>query len=53
MIFTHSFFLKGGGGGSLYDQLINTRIFALEMNKPFIWVLEIMMQMAMGTIQFC
>ena len=39
-------------GGNLYNHLVSTTIFALKMNKLFIWDLKIMSKMARGTMDF-
>ena len=39
-------------GGNLYNHLVSTTIFALKMNKLFIWALKIMSKMATGTMDF-
>ena len=39
--------------GGAYDQLMNTGIFTLIMNKRFIWVAKIMRKMATASIQYC
>ena len=40
----------GGGGGGLYDHLMNTLIFSLTMNKIFIRALEIKRKVATASI---